>query len=80
MKLFCISVGTVNGYAAVTHSRQNLVFGFMALCAVANQIFFYSLMYEKQFAIPDGSNKVKRSLINGIQKCGKKRVVNKVSL
>ena len=62
IKLLCIVVGTVNGYAAITHSAENIIFGIVTSCMLCDATFLYAFVYEKAFAIPDGLQNLKRVL------------------
>ena len=61
-KLLCIGVATVNGYASIAHSGENLIYGFMSSCVTCNTIFLYAFVYEKAFAIPTGLQNLKGKL------------------
>ena len=72
VKLLCIVAATVNGYAAIAHSAENLIFGIMAFCVTVDVIFLYAFVYEKAFAIPDGLQDLKKILkMRLISKSGK---------
>ena len=67
IKLACIMVAVVNGYGAITHGAEDIVFLLFTSCMTCNFVFFYAFVYEKAFAIPDGLERVKRALTAEIQ-------------
>ena len=67
MKLLCISLSIVNGYGTIAHGKDNLVFLLLAACVTCDCVFFYVIVYEKAFGIPDGLERAKRVLTVEIQ-------------
>ena len=64
IKLLCITVAIVNGYGAIVHGKEDVVFLLFTCCVTCDIVFFYAFLYEKSFAIPDGFDSVKRNLTN----------------
>ena len=72
IKLLCIVAATVNGYAAMTYSRENLIFGMTGFSFLCDSIFLYAFVYDKAFTIPDGIQNLKRILkLRLVRKRGK---------
>ena len=69
LKLACIGLASVNGYAAIAWGTDNVIFTMLASVIANNVIFFYGFVYEKAFAIPDGVKNVKRKLRVQVQAC-----------
>ena len=81
IKLLCISAATVNGYAAIAHSRENPIFGVMAFCILIDVIFLYAFVYDKAFAIPDVLQNLKTTLkVRLVRKHGKALVMTAKAL
>ena len=51
-KLFCLTICTTNGYSAVSHFSDNIIFGFMYYVVFITLAVMYSILYEKAFMIP----------------------------
>ena len=67
MKLVLITAATVNGYGAISHGKENVVYFLLTSCITCDTIFLYAFVYEKAFAIPNGLERVKRTLTAKIQ-------------
>ena len=67
IKLLCIAGSIVNGYGAIVHGREDVVFLLFTSCVTFDLVLFYALVYEKAFAIPDGFERVKQALTYEIQ-------------
>ena len=67
IKLVRITFSIVNGYGAIVHGGEDVVFLLLTFAITFDTAFFYALMYEKAFAIPDGLQRVKWELTVEIQ-------------
>ena len=80
IKLLCITASIVNGYSAIAHGREDVLFLLFASCVTCDMVCFYAFMYEKAFAIPDGFERVKRALIfqtQGLRNTGLRKIIRK---
>ena len=69
IKLTCITIASVDAYAAIAHGDGNTIFALVASNLTLNVVLLYAFVYQKAFMIPDGVEKVKRMLQVSIQTC-----------
>ena len=74
IKLMCIAGATLNGYAAIVYSRDNLIFTLMAFFVLFDFLFLSAFVYEKAFGIPDRLEHLKLMLKAKIRMVGKRTV------
>lgn len=52
MKLVCITLGILNGYAAIAHFSEHPVLGILYYVVLVNVVLLYSLVYDRAFEVP----------------------------
>ena len=81
IKLHCIAIATVNGYAALAHGSKHPVFGLLTFCVFWDLMLLYAFMYEKAFAIiAEGLGRVKRGLRMRVRQCRTSRATKMVTM
>ena len=69
VKLTCITIASIDAYAAIAHGEGNTIFALVASNLTLNMVLLYAFVYQKAFMIPDGVKKVKNMLQVGILTC-----------
>ena len=60
-KLYCIIIGTVTGFSAV-RNEMGTMFTLVFIAIFWDIVIFYSVLYEKGFAVPETCKQAKRAL------------------